>query len=1361
MTKSTPTDTVAELKWEGFDAQKFEALINALVIHEVSKHARIFDAPGKDQGIDQYFEGTYGGKTGKWRFQDKLRTEDKYKDAFSALSQTIKEDILSNFRGEDYIVYATNLSLKPNEKDSLTQVALKSVKAEWAKLPEIFFWDAAHLKALLAVHPVIRQSFWGKEASMLHTYQVAFSRELDPYSEVFLPLTTSLFGREKQKEALRKFLNTPNKTTFLVSGHGGFGKTRLCLDFFQNVVDQSDVWHPYVLIKDNYSLGQFGELLSGIDKMVILIDDADREIHLDGILSLASSHKEKVKILLTARSATMDIINQSLTSNSVLSADINLGPLEGKQAFELSKYLLRPFLKVPENDEQKRQIQDIQHTFWAKTEGIPWVAMTLIRAIAKNQTFESLLKDASLGFADAFKRILKQELRFLQENLKISEESIYIAVQALALLSPFDDYSIQELSEPLGLNHRKLKKIVTLLEENGWVSKRDANLHEVWPIDSPKPIFSHRTAPEPSWRYRLRPDPYRDLLARDFLDEEGMLERICKGVLGARNFSGIFGNLLEIRNLLPDEEKVDVLRYLELLPQSILNEKIPAGAPERVKEVYSALPDDLRSLEIPFWKTWVEFAQMKDHPQWASTFQNPKKETNQITWYGSRSNFSTFITSIFSSVETTEEAWRLLPEYFRATGDLDFLKNVALLNNKRSYPLEEELRRARERDSLPRKITDLESTTRMLREIAEGMGDWIKPVVIVQLLTELLGSIEAQDVSNPSGPIGNWIFNPDDPMAQNARRFAFKILEKISVSHPELNPLIRSILFKAISDLSNQALNFHHEKWIRELNREQMEREDYKEAKLEEFKFLILLLRVTLREMEDFIGRVDTWIALEGNYRLRNLPENEGELLKEFLAEVELFSQPAEAIIFFLYTRSKSFQNVQDLLGKNLSRQIPVEEIVDGIALAESHFDKIPQKYSPGHWYRFDEVIITIIWKARLDLKSFYQLLREKLPHLFTKRADFILVEIISGNPNEKEFFKSEIEFHINQKSPESIQIAASSLSNWHLWYEKIFSFEQLNAWADEILEAFSDYSGNIEALHKMEEAIIHLNSLLFKYSTQKHATTLETFLSNASSRGTHEQLKTLKIREDNEKVKFEGFESLVDKYGPKVHFTDDIYHREHFIVPYLESKTAPEILQFFVRNISEIDEYFNPLFKHPNRNRLVQFSLKKWKNKKGEYQLFDLGLDWYLKQDFNSLHYLFGNAYCLMLTVLPAHYKWKTIKHKLKSNWEETKGNPEKEFALFLLYFFFWDIDEMHEEVAPFLSFIGIAAPTQESLPPGKYPSAPVTPAVMQLKNALEHFRDEPPFQPEEIRRIIDILYRTVYYNFSDYGLGEYEDKT
>jgi hypothetical protein len=98
------------IDWRNFDGPRFQKLGNSLLFLEVLKFAHLYSAPGKDGGIDQYFNGTFKEKAGKWRFQDKFKSVEKNK-ALSALKIDISNDITDHYQYENYLVFIINGSI--------------------------------------------------------------------------------------------------------------------------------------------------------------------------------------------------------------------------------------------------------------------------------------------------------------------------------------------------------------------------------------------------------------------------------------------------------------------------------------------------------------------------------------------------------------------------------------------------------------------------------------------------------------------------------------------------------------------------------------------------------------------------------------------------------------------------------------------------------------------------------------------------------------------------------------------------------------------------------------------------------------------------------------------------------------------------------------------------------------------------------------------------------------------------------------------------------------------------------------------------------------------------------------------------
>lgn len=214
-----------KIPWHNFDGDKFQRFCNALLHLEVSKHVQPYTAPGKDGGIDAWYEGPYEGKEGKWRFQAKYHGTES-KQAIRSLKSQIKADLENNVRDENYLVFVTNVELLPQKVKEFENLAD-------GYAVELIIWEGGKLQAFVDALPVLYATFVEQNFA-LKPYKDFFEVDLDKLNLTQSNFHETFVGRDKEFKVLEDFLNDDSRSSISIIGRGGYGKTRLVVEFFKN-----------------------------------------------------------------------------------------------------------------------------------------------------------------------------------------------------------------------------------------------------------------------------------------------------------------------------------------------------------------------------------------------------------------------------------------------------------------------------------------------------------------------------------------------------------------------------------------------------------------------------------------------------------------------------------------------------------------------------------------------------------------------------------------------------------------------------------------------------------------------------------------------------------------------------------------------------------------------------------------------------------------------------------------------------------------------------------------------------------------------------------------------------------------------
>lgn len=576
-----------EYSWESFTGSLFQELCSAILIEEISKHARVYSAPGKDQGFDQYYEGEYHGKQGCWRFQVKFHSNQDAKSR-SAFKSQVKADITDHYKGEDYIVFLTNLELNHLKMEEILQAASAQVKNN--KVPEILIWDGGKIKALLDNLPRIYYQYWGNSEAMLVPYREGLARYLDNVEQKPYHLSNPFFGRNSESEKLLKFLDDPDKTVISIVGKGGFGKTRLCVEFFEKYIDENEEWDAFLYISNSFNVKVFDHCLRSDKKMIIVIDDADQKSELPGIIEVArlERNRKQVKILITTRSALFDDIKDRMPNFAYLSRDIILNALGEKESLDATLSLLKKGTNLSDKDVAGAAVWVSQ-----QSNGIPLLITTLCFSILKHRNFQSIYKEEELDFSRIVWRYINEEIRHIAKKNRLEEKNIVTFLGICSLITPFKIESWQNIiRNQLGLSSGDLKRMVNGLIDAAILERFNPNawVGYSWKDDEIK-IERLQFLAQEEWSYQLKPDPYRDIFLKNFISEDELIIELLRSESGKTLFMNSIRNLTAVGKIW-DELINPIEELIVQIPELVIE---PDFGEDELQELISVASNQVNS----------------------------------------------------------------------------------------------------------------------------------------------------------------------------------------------------------------------------------------------------------------------------------------------------------------------------------------------------------------------------------------------------------------------------------------------------------------------------------------------------------------------------------------------------------------------------------------------------------------------------------------------------------------------------------------------------------------------------------------------------------------------------------------------
>ena len=143
--------------------------------------------------------------------------------------------------------------------------------------------------------------------------------EFEKRPEIKPLLEYEFVGRESELRELHEFLEN-NKEVFVITGEGGFGKTRLAIEFARQIAN--DNWDVYFIDRDkDFKHSVVSIVLSGKNVLLIL-DDASRYPERNKVIGFVQNPPEDinaktVKLLLIDRAIFKESIENELKERNV------------------------------------------------------------------------------------------------------------------------------------------------------------------------------------------------------------------------------------------------------------------------------------------------------------------------------------------------------------------------------------------------------------------------------------------------------------------------------------------------------------------------------------------------------------------------------------------------------------------------------------------------------------------------------------------------------------------------------------------------------------------------------------------------------------------------------------------------------------------------------------------------------------------------------------------------------------------------------------------------------------------------------------------------------------------------------------
>jgi len=432
-------------------------------------------------GVQVTSETGYGKIT---RTLDAFLSNGKYEDFDQLFHIIIDKDYKTSKKQADIDKHIfekiTELKLDPapnitfDLKDNIWNISNLKSEIEQRCSTEQLAKIAAHLKAE-----------YGKATDLpsfhdlLVPYKTAFDSQLDTSNQdLSYQLHNDFFGRDKKIEEIEEFAASETDKVLVLVADGGYGKTRLCVEYFQRYVDGNDERKAFVLVPANFDAAAFAEGLSTGKKTFVLFDDAHTDPKLlNQIIPIINRH-ENAKVILTIRnSAYRDVIN-SIASHQRKHEKIQLARLEYEETKALFKSQLPGF--------KTETIVGLTN----RSNGVPIVILAMADALRKGISSGELTEDES--FTEYVLNLKTQAIDLVAEKTYIDKEKINKTIQVLSLLAPVIDNEaeITQVGQLNQMSYEETEVIIETLNEIGFIERK-------------------------SYSISVKPDPYSDVILLD------------------------------------------------------------------------------------------------------------------------------------------------------------------------------------------------------------------------------------------------------------------------------------------------------------------------------------------------------------------------------------------------------------------------------------------------------------------------------------------------------------------------------------------------------------------------------------------------------------------------------------------------------------------------------------------------------------------------------------------------------------------------------------------------------------------------------------------------------------------------------
>ena len=631
---------IKRVNWTEFNGDSFQIFCNDLLSFEFGKNFIPFSAPGADQGYDGLFEGEYQGKKGKWRFQDKFKDPESGRtQGIMALRSDISTDLSNNVVDELYVLFITNVEIKPDKRKELLRIA-----AETNDQINFDIWDGSKIHTLLTHHPIIRLWYTEEAKHLILEYHECYSDELDPDIESSYNMSNKFYFRQDKLLEIQNFMNDDNKLVAVVNGEAGVGKTRLCIEFFKQYIDNSKEWTALVIVNHQIDFKTLKTALTGTKNYIVLLDDVDifDEIDIADLITLVKGIREnKVKLLFTVRNylfrkALNKVSAQNMTDYVV---PIDLQGLSPKETY----VFLKEYLKDKTTDQHIKELAEM-------TRGIPIMISAILKVIDSGKPIGHIKKDEFLK--QHLSNHFSQFAVILRKDYEVKKNKVDKVLKLIALI------------EPIAI---KSTKLVQDIAQNENISEEDVAtiLNE---------LQTHHILAG-KFNLSIKPDMYSDLL----------LEEASKNIDWLKNklqeYSPYMGNMIQNIGYATYTENDENLLVENLLTEFIDHIDNCSESSKLINILHTTyvIGGIKPLLAITATEKAIEIFNNKKHPLYEE-FKDTLKYKH-FSYNGIHDNLKAILKSLFRSEQYYDSAYKLSAVLYEITQEKSYITNIANFNS--------------------------------------------------------------------------------------------------------------------------------------------------------------------------------------------------------------------------------------------------------------------------------------------------------------------------------------------------------------------------------------------------------------------------------------------------------------------------------------------------------------------------------------------------------------------------------------------------------------------------------------------------------------------------------------------------------